>query len=216
MTEAEWRACTDPQKMLDFLGGKASDRKLRLFACGCCRHAWGQAPHLIAAGENEIEAIAVAERFADGSASQDELLKVFLLLERGKRMALSYSPARFAVAARIAEEVETCAAFAIYSVEDDGVDPDRERGEQASLLRCICGNPYRPVSLNSAWLTWNDGTIPKLAQAVYAERTFDRLPILADALEEAGCDTADILSHLRGPGPHTRGCWPLDLILGKG
>jgi hypothetical protein len=75
--------------------------------------------------------------------------------------------------------------------------------------------PFRPVALDPAWLTWQGGPIPKLAQATYQERAFDRLPILADALEESGCDNADLLSHLRGPGPHARGCWALDLILGK-
>jgi hypothetical protein len=83
------------------------------------------------------------------------------------------------------------------------------------LLRDIFGNPFRPVSADPAWLTWKDGTVPRLAQAIYYGRAFDRLPLLANALEEAGCDNADILNHLRGPGPHARGCWPLDLILGK-
>jgi hypothetical protein len=95
---------------------------------------------------------------------------------------------------------------------------EREAAEQAtqsSLLRCIFGNPFRPGSLNPIWLAWNDGTIPRLAQGIYEERAFDRLPILADALEEAGCASADLLGHLRGPGPHVRGCWALDLILGK-
>jgi hypothetical protein len=76
-------------------------------------------------------------------------------------------------------------------------------------------NEYRPVLVDAAWLTWNDATIHKLAHSIYADRAFDRLPILADALEDAGCDNADILAHCRGPGPHVRGCWVVDLILGK-
>jgi hypothetical protein len=83
-------------------------------------------------------------------------------------------------------------------------------------LRDIVGNPFRPVSVAPALLTWNDGLIVKLAQGIDAEQAFDRLPILADALEEAGCADADILGHLRGPGPHTRGCWVVDWVLGKG
>jgi hypothetical protein len=82
-------------------------------------------------------------------------------------------------------------------------------------LREVFGNPFAPVVLDLAWLAWQNGTIPRLARGTYDERAFDRLPILADALEEAGCDDADILGHLRGPGPHARGCWPLDLLLGK-
>jgi hypothetical protein len=91
----------------------------------------------------------------------------------------------------------------------------RERLSQAALLCDVFGNPFRPVDSDCDWLTWNDGTIPKLAGAIYDDRRFDELPILADALEEAGCDSADILGHLRGPGPHVRGCWAVDLLLGK-
>ena len=59
---------------------------------------------------------------------------------------------------------------------------------------------------------WNGRTVPRLARALYEERAFDRLPILADALEDAGCHHADLLAHCRGPGPHVRGCWVLDLV----
>ena len=64
-------------------------------------------------------------------------------------------------------------------------------------------------------VAWNDGTVRKIAQAIYDERAFDRLPILADALEDAGCDNADILNHCRNGGEHVRGCWVVDLLLGK-
>ena len=79
----------------------------------------------------------------------------------------------------------------------------------------VLGNPFRPISHNSSWLAWNDGTIPKMAQVIYDARAFDRLPLLADALEDAGCTDADILSHCRTPGEHVRGCWVVDLLLGK-
>ena len=90
-----------------------------------------------------------------------------------------------------------------------------ERVGQVRLLSEVFGNPFRPPSLPPHLLAWNDGTVPRLARAIYDERAFDRLPILADALEDAGCTNADLLSHLRGPGPHVRGCWALDLLLGK-
>jgi hypothetical protein len=83
------------------------------------------------------------------------------------------------------------------------------------LLRDIIGNPFRLVTVHADWLTWNHRMIANLAQAIYDDRAFDRLPILADALEDAGCGDADILGHLRGPGPHVRGCWVVDLLLGK-
>ena len=89
------------------------------------------------------------------------------------------------------------------------------RKTHCCMLRCIFGNPFRPVTINPAWLTWNDGTVQKVAQGIYVERAFDRLPILADALEEAGCTSQEILNHCRQPGEHVRGCWVVDLVLGK-
>jgi hypothetical protein len=91
-----------------------------------------------------------------------------------------------------------------------------ERKAQTGLLRCIFVNPFRPApAIAPAWLAWNGGTVRKLAEAIYEDQAFDRLPVLADALEDAGCSDADLLGHLRGPGPHARGCWAVDLLLGK-
>jgi hypothetical protein len=90
-----------------------------------------------------------------------------------------------------------------------------ERATQSHLLRCIIGNPFRPVAVNADWLTWNNGTVAKLAQNIYDDRAFDLLPILADALEEAGCTNQDILDHCRSGGEHVRGCWVVDALLGK-
>lgn len=84
--------------------------------------------------------------------------------------------------------------------------------ERNHLLRCVFGNPFRPVVFDPKW--WSE-TATALAAGIYEERAFDRLPILADALEEAGCDHADVLAHCRGSGPHARGCWVVDLVLGK-
>jgi hypothetical protein len=90
-----------------------------------------------------------------------------------------------------------------------------EERSQAELLRDIFGNFFRPVVLDPAWMAWNGGTVKKLAQAIYDDRAFDQLPILADALEEAACKDATILKHLREPGPHCLGCWAVSLVLGK-
>jgi hypothetical protein len=90
-----------------------------------------------------------------------------------------------------------------------------ERARQCDLLRDLIGNPFRPAAVGPHWLAWNDRTIPRLARALYDEKDFDNLPILGDALEDAGCDDADILRHCRKPGRHVRGCWVLDLLLGK-
>jgi hypothetical protein len=87
-----------------------------------------------------------------------------------------------------------------------------EQDEQANLVRDIAGNPFRPVAIDPRWLT---STVTDLATAIYEERAFDRMPILADALQDAGCDNDEIIGHCRGPGPHVRGCWVVDLILGE-
>lgn len=82
----------------------------------------------------------------------------------------------------------------------------------ADGVREIFGNPFRPVTLDPSSLT---PTVVQLAQTIYNDRTFDRLPTLADALVQAGCDNDELLGHCRGPGPHVRGCWVVDLVLGK-
>src|SRR5262249_30548289 len=92
--------------------------------------------------------------------------------------------------------------------------PDRERQAQAALLRCVLGPlPFRRVAVEPAWLARNDGAARKIAQAVYDERRFADLPVLADALEESSCTDAELLDHLRSPGPHARGCWAVDALL---
>jgi hypothetical protein len=91
----------------------------------------------------------------------------------------------------------------------------RERTAQAELLRDLFGNPFRPIPMDPAWLRWGEGSVPKIAQAIYDERCFGDLPVLADALEDAGCTAMDILTHCRHPGEHVRGCWVIDLLLGK-
>jgi hypothetical protein len=106
------------------------------------------------------------------------------------------------------------AAYSAIGVEWDEKHGD-EPSHQLALLHDVFGNPFRPLDLYPTWLAWNGGTIPKLAQAIYDERRFADLPILADALEEAGCDNADVLAHCRSEGQHVRGCWVVDLLLGK-
>ena len=86
------------------------------------------------------------------------------------------------------------------------------KSAQLALLRCAVGNPFRPVAIDPQWLT---STVVALAEGIYADRAFDRLPILADALQDAGCGNEDVLTHCRDAGPHARGCWVVDLLLGK-
>ena len=110
---------------------------------------------------------------------------------------------------------EAMSLHPIYAKGDIGDARVNERATQSCLLHDIFDNPFRLAAIDPAILCWNDGTLVKIARAIYEERAFDRLPILADALEEAGCENENMLAHLRGVGPHVRGCWPLDLILEK-
>jgi hypothetical protein len=94
----------------------------------------------------------------------------------------------------------------------DAVAP---RGVQCALIRDLLGSPFRPTpETDPAWRKWNRGAVTKLAQSMYEERRFADLPILADALEEAGCTSADLLEHCRSEAVHARGCWVVDLLLG--
>jgi hypothetical protein len=93
---------------------------------------------------------------------------------------------------------------------------EKAASDQASFLRDLFANPFAPPPAPSqTCLAWGGRTVPKLAAAIYEERAFDRLPILADALEESGCTDAAILAHCRTPAVHVRGCWVVDLLLGK-
>jgi hypothetical protein len=217
MNQNEWLASTDPRPMLEFLRGKASDRKLRLFACACCRAV--RATQGLVPGA----AVAVAERYADGLAGEKDLASE----RRGTPFPDDYSEWVLALSAYDGawQPVDWLAG----SRDLMRIDPDALRHFPLPLdelvrlavlqLRDILGDPSRPVTTSPAWRT---AQVVALAQAAYDQReapagTLDpaRLAVLADALEDAGCDQADILDHLRGPGPHVRGCWAVDLVLGK-
>jgi hypothetical protein len=103
--------------------------------------------------------------------------------------------------------------------EEQAVEVQRQHDAfmecHTTLLRDIFGNPFRPVTLDPRWLQWNDSTVPRMARAIYDARRFADMPILADALMDAGCHNEDILTHCRQPGDHVRGCWVLDVLLDK-
>jgi hypothetical protein len=221
MTEAEWLEGADPKPMLAFLRGKTSDRKLRLFTVACCRHIWHLMPD-----EQSRDLVHVAEQFADGAADEARRASVYAAASstfpRLKAPLASGAASMAATVGKNGEVVDNMprhvadlAANAVRGEQsyDEALEViTEERKHQCSLLRDIIGNPFRPVAVDPAWRT--PRTIA-VAQAIYDERCFDDLPILADALEEAGCTSADLLAHLRGPGPHVRGCWAVDLVLGK-
>jgi hypothetical protein len=224
MTESEWMACDDPHAMLKFLEGRASGRKLRLFAVACCCRFWR-----LLIDERSKKAVLVAERDAD-QARPEAVAEAFHESQCAFRVC-EYASDRHADAAwaacQLAEpsedrlekavRVALLAANAAGYPNDSSYSTDRDRIEveyrhQCHLLRDMDGNPFGPVNLDPTWLSPN---VVALARTIYEERAFDRMPELADVLEEAGGYEADILGHCRKPGPHVRGCWVVDLILGK-
>jgi hypothetical protein len=193
MTEADWLTCDDARLMVEFIRDRLNDRKARLFACVA---AGMVSPRRSSNRRKPRSAIATAEAFADGADVRREMERL-----RGL-WAVTLSDARQSA-------VETSRESTLR----------HRQTEMANALRCIIGNPFRPITINPAWQTL---TVVSLAQAAHDNRTLpagtlenERIAVLADALEEAGCDSADILKHLRSPGPHVRGCFTLDAILGK-
>ena len=256
MTEQEWLACTDPQKMLGLLQskGSVSGRKLRLLVCACCRRAW---PSL--KNPDSRRAVEVAERFADGWAtpqemgeagrkahelagligsahfqlSQEQYLSSDEAADEGGdegdrpgrpgvewREGAAVQAASWAAWSKL---TEAQAEHGLRAARRAAAEPVRERGQQAGVIQDVFGSPCAPLPpIGPSLLTWSGGLVGKLARAAYDDRrlpvgTLDngRLAVLADALEEAGCADAALLAHLRGPGPHVRGCWAVDLVLGK-
>jgi hypothetical protein len=224
MTEAEWLACDDPGRMDLFLSdrGEVSNRKFRLFGCACVRDVWDDLPH-----DDLRQAVETCERFADGLATTEEL--------RAARDAAdgTYEGNGDIVADHSAIAITALcnpapsfpmgegssagiSAVAAEARSDRGT-PWEDAREQAKQLHCrlfrdIFGNPFRPLFVDPSWLT---STVVALAREMYESRDFSAMPILADALQDTGCDNDTILSHCRGDGPHVRGCWVVDLVLGK-
>lgn len=218
MTEGEWLACERPHQILQQFAAALSARKLRLFSCACCRRAARVVPDA-----RSEELVGGVERYADGEAKEAVRIRAsqaeFDLKGGGNLDALSclYAEVRQAgskTISRVAAHLGGQAAAAVGFADRARFWPARleEEKRQAPLLRDIMGSPFRPARLDPRWLT---PEVVSLAAGIYEERAFDRLPILGDALEETGCDNADALSHCRGDGPHVRGCWVVDLVLGK-
>ena len=240
MTETEWISCTDPEAMwVHLYYSKSNSRKLSLFACACLRRIW----HLLT-DERCRRAVEVVEQEADGQEiTWEELRPIHQAAlvgwdaqaeaaddqNYGTPLSRAMPDAGLAAYHLIDGDLQCVdnASDAVASLVAPQQDPcwqrakAEEKREQVRLLRCIFHNPFCPVNLSSAVQGWNDGLVVRLARSAYEERhlpggTLDngRLMILADALEEAGCTDAEILSHLRGPGPHVRGCWVVDTLLG--
>ena len=207
MTEYEWLTSGSASAMLAFLEDRMSDRKLRLLACACCRRVW----HFLTE-DGGRQAVEMAERFADGWATRDQVMAV-LLTHADKPLTVDCSLSVGRSALIPSRSVIRAAPSMVASlVARSGGTREEEEAFQSTLLRDVFGNPFRPVSLNPAWLTAN---VVGLANSVYDARAFHDLPILADALQDSGCDDEGVLSHCRGEGPHARGCFVIDMLTGR-
>jgi hypothetical protein len=224
MKETEWLESTDPWPMLRFLHRRVSDRKLLLFACACCRRVWHQLTV-----DRSREAVAVLERYADGQVTFQELVWAANGAGRGSSRPGGMAVFRVALAVRRSniDRGFEAASAAVRWIGAPTLRGKRRRGTiahtanvaesaaQCMLLRDLFGNPFRAAPIAPEVFTWHEGAIPKLAQAIYDERAFNRLPSLGDALEGAGCTEDSILAHCREAGGHVRGCWAVDLLLSE-
>ncbi len=214
MIEPQWLAAHDPTPMLEFLLANASLRKQRLFAVACCNRVRN-----LLVDERSRNAVAVAERFADGAATEQELEAVSQAAWEFTLHIVHDNEIFFDLTDEQLNAADVPAWTADLPVEPvrAAIAAQRALGAaegkaQADLLRCIFGNPFRPVSIEPYWLT---STVVSLAEGIYAERDFARLPILGDALHDAGCDEPSMLAHCQCEGPHVRGCWLIDALTGR-
>jgi hypothetical protein len=230
MTEAEWLACVGSHDWRLFLHdkmaclhGRCSVRQLRLFAIACCRHI---NPRFT--DPRSVHALSIAERYVDGRASEEEYQAAY---SESKQVIAEFqailnevgvlSPGEPSTAANVIDSVvvysKKCwelvwgASYVAHYSQRLG-DEDSERRWQAQILCDIVGE-YEPLPEFDR--SWRTDTARALAGQMYESREFGVMPVLADALQDAGCGDERILGHCRGHGPHVRGCWVVDLVLGK-
>ncbi len=189
--DENWSAGQDIRCLLELVSKRVSERKLRLFACACYRHI-----PFVLDDENNLAAIAAEEQYADGQINKRELRKV--------RKSASMS---WLTSFEAPEEAQQAVQAFLRRT------PASRHGELGQLLCEVIFNPWQTLpQVKPAWLRWNEGTVAKMVQTICEEGRFEETPIVADALEEAGCNERRILDHLRSAGPHVRGCWALDLL----
>jgi hypothetical protein len=215
--QARWLEAQHPDAVLRALDGEVSERKLRLFACACCKRI-----PLLAEHPACQRALAVAERFTDGEVSRDDLRAAWAALPTGylspplawlteavtTAASLRFSPPHLA-ASQAAGHAARAWRDAV-GMHDSAI----ESRIQVALLLDVIGHLFHDPVLA---LAWRDpaGAVGQLARAIYADGSFEELPVLADALEEAGCTDEQVLAHCRSAGHHARGCWVLDVLLGR-
>jgi hypothetical protein len=237
-TEQDWLVSTEPHITLELAFVTTEDppskrmllpsnRKLRLFSCACCRRIW----HLLSTDWAKA-CVLLAEAYCDGLVGESELKAAFSKAPESLLRLGGWHVGRVAEAAGATGEARTVWALVAardVSAPDGGMNKEElpqqtrrnccpeesdpvERAAQAAMLRDVYGNPFRLTSFDPVWRT---RTVLALAQVMYDSRDFSPMPIFSDVLIEAGCEDEAIIAHCRRSEPHVRGCWVVDLVLGK-
>jgi hypothetical protein len=226
MTEAEWLACEEPFRLLGHLSrqDETSPRKARLFACSCYRSVWERLAEPEREGEMVRRAVDLAEELAEGRIHASATTEFIREAVKGRVYNFGNGHDHYAVMnGLLADDLRRVTESASSYSSLIGLIPGRpwSRASQCALIRDLFARPgscdgvvacpaLTPLSASVALAAYEKRHLPT------GQLDNARLAVLSDALEEAGCTDADILSHLRSPGPHVRGCWALDLVLGKG
>jgi hypothetical protein len=212
--EAKWLKLANPDEIFRRINHVVTPRERHLFACACCRHMLSLLPRLrlsqqLALAEScvegEVERSVVREQ---GRAARCDSVGVDVVSDWAKEAIRSLCDGQL---------YEPC-HHAARALRDQarGRDWSAAMKQQVTILCDLLGHLLHPtVRFDPAWLRWNDGTVGKMADAIYRDNTFGDVPILADALEEAGCENPVILHHCRAKMRHYRGCWVVDALLDK-
>jgi hypothetical protein len=237
MTEQEWLACEDPRPLLEFLDGTIVVRKVRYFVLACSQRIWsdwsgdatgvalGVAKHLVETGtaliRTAVVRVPVGEAVLDCGASEwDVRVKARIPGRAEPGPALPVQPVLEHILTRLACGHWTAQAldWLVTQLERCGLP----LAHQADLLRDIVRPPFRRLLFRGVWRLENGGAVGSIVRVIHQELTSgheaasEHYPVLADALEDAGCREAEVLEHLRFAGPHVRGCWVLDHLVGTG
>ena len=227
MMDAEWNNTSNPEAMLDVVRqlkagkSKLGRRKLRLFACACCRNWWDDL------NSNSREALEITERYADGHATRSEFgraqrISTYDFGDGAEPSTLNEAIKRHTVdgATNWLTSSAEIAAFCIgqhlraVARKQSKRKLNQETKRQITLLHDLFGDPNAPPAIDREWLEWRDGAIPTLAREIYNDPKSGDFARLRRHLKSAGCDDASILDHCSSRHPHVMGCWLVDALCG--
>ena len=204
--EQEWAAACNPLRLLDLAGLLLSEQQLRCLIGGATRLLADELP-----AKYRRDALAAAELLAEGIKRSPAITRLRAESQNSSKLPPRVRRLLTFVAGGLGDDLLLAARTRLAEILSN--PPVCEMSRVEAVMRCVVGNPFRPVSFDPAWRT---SDVVALARGIYDERAFDRMPILADALQDAGCTNDDILSHCRDIStPHARGCWVVDFILSK-